>query len=246
MPDASTDQNGAMQSVPATISRPATVPLLVEILVVIALAVLPNLCAAFASYEEPIQPSFFYTHLSLICQSLQIAAPLLLIIHLTGGRWSQHGLGNWPTLTDLALAPMIAVIAWLAADCLYQFVLHLGGELHRDFIDPIAHESFPASRELTFLVICLSAMANGWCEELAMRAWLIPKLESLTESRWAALLISTWLFAGYHLYQGMIAVIMVFGIGLILGGAFLWLRRFWPIALAHMILDIVPYYWPST
>jgi len=39
---------------------------------------------------------------------------------------------------------------------------------------------------------------------------------------------------------------MVFGIGLILGGAFLWLRRFWPIALAHMILDIVPYYWPST
>ena len=46
------------------------------------------------------------------------------------------------------------------------------------------------------------------------------------------------LFAGYHLYQGGVGVTFALVTGLVFGGIFCWLRRFWPLAMAHAIVDI--------
>ena len=134
-------------------------------------------------------------------------------------------------------------LCYLAFPCLFFARTALGFDLESDYHDAIADEVLPRSASVTFAIILVTGIANGFTEEPTMRAWLIPKLEKQMSSQFAALMVSSWLFAICHLYQGRVGVAGTLAIGLIFGLYFLKFRRFWPLAIAHAAMDVIPYYW---
>ena len=94
--------------------------------------------------------------------------------------------------------------------------------------------------QLTLLLIFVASAANGFTEELAMRSYLIPRISRLMGSDLSALIITSGLFAIYHMYQGRYGIISALLVGLILGIYFVRTKRFWPIAIAHTFMDVIP------
>ncbi len=72
-----------------------------------------------------------------------------------------------------------------------------------------------------------------------MRGYLIPRLEQLLGSTAAALLVSTGLFASYHIYQGPAGAFGAGVTGLLYGASFCWWRRLWPLCVAHTLHNLV-------
>ena len=99
---------------------------------------------------------------------------------------------------------------------------------------------FPLPRSVTdYFWMTGKHVANGFAEELVMRAYLITRLERLLGSGSLAVLVSSLLFASYHIYYGPgVTLIHAVLFGLAFGGLYLLLRRVWPLALAHALINI--------
>jgi membrane protease YdiL (CAAX protease family) len=74
-----------------------------------------------------------------------------------------------------------------------------------------------------------------------MRGYLIARLERLLRSTWLPVLISSVLFGSCHLYQGVQRAIAVFAVGLVYAVWFCFLRRLWPLCMAHAATNIIHY-----
>ena len=222
---------------------PSAVPPIVEIAVVLLLAVIPDIYSSFVSWLEPMTVSFAAIHIWLVVRTMQVAAPVLLLIHLTGGNWYRHGLHHRPRLIDAAIAVALVVTGYFAGEVVFQALVRVGFDVDSDYYNPISDEQPPHSQLILFFTILASGIANGFAEELVMRSWLIPKLEEVMKSKVAAVGITSWFFAFCHLYQGIAAASMMLAIGIIFGTYFVCFRRFWPLVIAHAAMDVIPYYW---
>lgn len=80
-------------------------------------------------------------------------------------------------------------------------------------------------------------------EELIFRGYFLTRLEQLF-GRSNSLLMTSLLFSSWHIYQGPAGLLVTFVYGLVYGGAYLFLRRLWPVFLAHTINNLVflPFY----
>jgi membrane protease YdiL (CAAX protease family) len=90
-----------------------------------------------------------------------------------------------------------------------------------------------------YALLVVMSLANGFAEEVVMRAYLIPRFEQLFGAAPLAVLLTSALFASYHTYQGPAGAISAAEIGLVYGAVFCVSRRLWPIAIAHAIQDII-------
>ncbi|CAN5380157.1 CPBP family intramembrane metalloprotease [soil metagenome] len=90
-------------------------------------------------------------------------------------------------------------------------------------------------------VLILSAFANGWAEEVIVVGYLLTRLDQLQVSRSSALIWSSVLRGGYHLYQGFGAGVGNLVMGLVFG--YTWRRsgRLWPLIVAHGVIDTVAF-----
>ena len=73
-----------------------------------------------------------------------------------------------------------------------------------------------------------------------MRGYLLPRLERLLCSTRLSVLVTTALFASYHIYQGIGAAIGIAAVGFVYALAFCCFRRLWPLCAAHVIVDFAP------
>ena len=87
----------------------------------------------------------------------------------------------------------------------------------------------------------LAAVFNGFAEELVMRAYFIPRIEKAGVSTTTVVLITSFAFGAYHVYQGIGASLFIVLIGLILGWVFVQTRRIWPVFFAHMFMDLASF-----
>ncbi len=76
-----------------------------------------------------------------------------------------------------------------------------------------------------------------------MRGYLLTRLEHLLRSTWLAILVTTVLFASYHVYQGPVGLIGAAVVGLVYGAAYRVQRRLWPVCIAHAIADVTGLLW---
>ncbi len=75
----------------------------------------------------------------------------------------------------------------------------------------------------------------GFAEESAYRGYLITRLQKLTGSRTAAVVIACIAFAVGHLYQGYAGGVLIFFYGLMFAALFLISGSLWPGIIAHII-----------
>ncbi len=207
------------------------------ILTVICFAVLPDFYNAISVWFQPGEPTLDASGdvtLWLIIRSIQVSAPTLLIVYLTDQDWESVGLKPFRWQWD----PMWALGIWALSTYICLVIVSPMPESW--FVQTAVPEEGETSATWLSLLVCIvAAGSNGFAEEFVMRGYILSKLEKVLQSTWQAVLISTALFASYHVYQGIGGTVDIGVYGLLLAIAFCTLRRLWPIALAHAFPNLL-------
>ncbi|HKB01109.1 MAG TPA: CPBP family glutamic-type intramembrane protease [Gemmataceae bacterium] len=197
-----------------------------EVAAVLAVGVLPHLLAILPGPQQVVAPPYWAGAIHLTWSSACVAFVTLYLIHRSGEPWGRFGLDR-PAGSDLFLGLGMLIVAELA----WILVSRLGlPSTSYPFVGPKG----PTENAL----MLVAHAANGFTEELVTRAYLITRLEVLLRSRGAALFLAAAAFASYHAYQGPAGLAFAFLFGLVYGLAYLGIRRVWPLALGHALMNI--------
>jgi membrane protease YdiL (CAAX protease family) len=213
-----------------------------EVAAVLLIGVVPDLWATVTNLiwpetllRWPVVPESAY----LILRSLEVGGLTLYLIARSGTPWSEFGIVAPRWVAD----PLWSMVALIASYFAYAFyaagaaALVPAEALTREW-ERLAGLFPPPSGPGAAALVVLSSVANGFAEELVMRGYLIPRFERLLGSSVVAVLLTSVLFASYHLYQGTFGAGSALVHGLVAGALFCWTRRLWPIAAAHALWDI--------
>ncbi len=213
-----------------------------EVLVVLALAFVPDLFNAFMALVDPSAEwsSFALQSVALIIRSLSISAVVLYILKLNGDGCASIGLGRPYLVVDLVSGAIMFYCWWWLYYHTAIFVWHLGqiGAIPTEWLDLGSGKGAAPLGTAGVVWLVAMSIANGFAEELVMRGYLITRLRHLLGSPVAAVAISTALFASYHAYQGPYGVFSAILFGGITGFIFILTNRLWPCVIAHVIADI--------
>jgi membrane protease YdiL (CAAX protease family) len=91
-----------------------------------------------------------------------------------------------------------------------------------------------------FLIRLLFALTNPVCEETIIRAFTQTELEYLLRrGPWIAAVLSAFLQAAYHLYQGVFTALVYFAMFLVSAAYYARWRRAGPVITAHLLFDVL-------
>jgi membrane protease YdiL (CAAX protease family) len=211
----------------------------IEVLAVVCLAYLPVLYDAVTTTDYAARASRFLTSTMVfrIIAAVQVSMPLLVIIALTKDPWSLFGIVRPKWIWDIA----IGCVVWFCCARFYHFVILLlpASMLDEASSSHVVNHARPEGLPATLLFL-VATVASAFWQEFVYRGYLIPRFERLFRSTWAAVLITTAMFASYHVYYGDAAsVIGIAAMGLVYATAFCFLRRLWPLWLAHALHNIL-------
>jgi len=91
------------------------------------------------------------------------------------------------------------------------------------------------------LVLVLAAIKNAVLEEVLVVGYLAERLNRLSWGPVGIILISSFIRASYHLYQGWGGFLGNLVMGVIFMSFYLKWRRLWPLIIAHGLIDIVAF-----
>jgi uncharacterized protein len=165
-------------------------------------------------------------------------SPLLVLAYLlrrNGEGPSTIGLGRF-TGRDLGAALLLLLASYAVVWALTPLFSGLGT---RDV------EFLSRDLPLWFLSIqaVLIAVTAGVTEEVLVRGYAQTRLEQLRLPGPLVVLAPTALWALLHVYQGLAAVAIIFGLGLLWSIWFHRTRRLWPLVVAHIFYDLVGLIW---
>lgn len=228
----------AGETTPAPLEEAERRALAMEIGAVAVLAVVsPTLMAlgmlAIPGFYRPL--SVTAELVGVVSMSLQVAAPVLFLMWRSGQGWPSFGITR-PRWYDPLLALVIYGVGYVAM--LMGAGINFGFRAQQPFTD-----FFTEPRGAEWVLVAIIAVVNGGAEELVMRGYLIPRIERYCGSALVAVIATSVMFGAYHLYYGYTGALQITAMGLVFGGAFCATRRLWPVALAHMLADILPYLW---
>ncbi len=232
-------------SAPPVASPPVTLArerswreLAVEVGVVFSVTVLGSLVASISDLVWP-QPSVALHPLASSLNRFFHAVPriilVLYVIQRSGEPWSRFGLVRPRLWRDGALWLLTGLASFAQAPHVARLCGLLGIQHHRSAATPWPELLHPPAGVFEISMIAIGICASAFSEELVFRAYLIPRLASLTRSSVSGLLLSSLLFGFLHLYQSTEGMISTGLSGLLWGLVFCLTRRIWPIFLAHAV-----------
>ena len=243
-----TEAATATPAAPARLDERSRRAVLLDVAVVCAVAVLPDVYRALrwalAAPDDPAtrSPGFVAFASSTIVRSLPAIVVTLYVISRSGRPWGEFGFRPFRVLVD----PLIAVGAVAAAYAAYYGLWYATALAAPRFL-AAAVQAQPAFRFATpaggvqWGLLVVMAIVNGFAEELVMRGFLIRQLERLLRSAWVAIVLTAAVFAAYHAYQGIAGVINGVAMSAVFGILFVVTRRLWPLAVAHTMMDLLGY-----
>jgi membrane protease YdiL (CAAX protease family) len=210
-----------------------------EVFAVLSLCLIPGIYTAITSLIIPHPNRATEAHsidtqfLSLI-HSLQMVFPLLVIVVLSRESWRNFGIIRPRCGVDI-----IGGCAVWACVKSVSIVVHCILPASMFEHDIISHPK--PGGIFHYLLLLMAICASVFAQELAVRGFLLTRLERLLKSTTGAIVISTILFGSYHVYQGLGSAISVTAAGLVYAIAFCMFRRLWPICISHAITNILFY-----
>lgn len=221
---------------PETAPTIRRIPLRIEIPAVLSFACLPHVFHALPwsgshSYGLTVDMA------RLFVGAVQVAIPLLLIIALCGEGWKKFGIVPFRWFVDCSLAFAL----WYAGNMLATIVYFVFIASAPELISESVLEREYITDWQSGLMCLLGLTANSIAEEVAMRGYLITRLEELWRSRWLAVAVSAALFGSYHVYLGTHGTVSVAITGVLYGWFYVWQRRLWPLVIAHTAHNLFLY-----
>ncbi|HVT82937.1 MAG TPA: CPBP family intramembrane glutamic endopeptidase, partial [Phycisphaerae bacterium] len=171
-------------------------------------------------------------------QMATMIIPLLYIVHLNRGSFRELGLLRPRLLDPLVAIPVLVValvFAYASAIALYSFRSSYSQATAARLDGAFPHGHTP----LDILSIIFACLAIGFGEELLFRGYVLTRWQKISGSAPQAVLVSSLLFSLSHTYQGLAGMVSSAAVGVAFALAFLTLRRLWPIAIAHALMDIL-------
>ncbi|AIE85272.1 CPBP family intramembrane glutamic endopeptidase [Fimbriimonas ginsengisoli] len=212
----------------------------VEVAVILCVGVFPPLLSALVSHPtEETMPSAQHQWLALLVRSFQVLAPTMYVIWRSREGWSAFGWRRWRLSDDLILGFVLALVGlWCA---------RLGVMVGRSLLgadaayNPVIQNEFRQAFHVdgwTSALMVAALVANSFAEEVVVRAFLILRFTQLLRSPVKAVLLSSLLFASYHVYQGLAPACGVFAMGLLLGTVYAFQGRVAPLIVAHTLYNL--------
>jgi membrane protease YdiL (CAAX protease family) len=186
-----------------------------------------------ASAEPSTEPSIAQSVVASLLTVFLTWSPLLVLAFLmmrNRERPATIGLTRF-TWRDLGAGIGLCVVSYLLVVVLSLIFAGLGSN---------DVEFLPDGLPLWFLglqalVISISA---GVTEEVVVRGYAQTRLEQLGLPTWLVVVLPTALWSPFHIYQGLAAVVTIFGLGLFWALWFQRTRRLWPLIVAHALFDL--------
>jgi membrane protease YdiL (CAAX protease family) len=186
------------------------------------------------------EPTFYVCWAWEICCDLIEVSLVLLIVRVSGERWSTYGLKSRSLSEDFITGCLAFVCGVIVPIFGNSFFVNLLADLQGTPYDrPINHDyltEFPRTPGGFFALLALS-LAIGLVEELVSRAYLIPTLERLLGSTSSSVLLAAVYFGISHAHRGVVSVWSAFLIAVVFGIFFVVTRRLWPLVFAHALID---------
>jgi membrane protease YdiL (CAAX protease family) len=173
---------------------------------------------------------FTWKMVNQLAQDLALTVPLLYILARSADAWSSFGIRP----LRLVLDPLVALFTLACAGLAIALVRPLLAFLPYASQPPLD----PLDGAAIYALLVVAMVGNAIAEELMVRAYLITRLRQLGLSVLPAIALSSALWATYHLSHGVRPVAVAFVHGLVLGAVFVYVRRLWPLVIAHAVYDI--------
>jgi uncharacterized protein len=167
--------------------------------------------------------------LSLVIYELAFAFVAITLLRRRG--YDVASLRPRPTWFDSGLGVLLALAAGLAS--VFVVAPFSAGWEQQPIAGIMRHSTVgPAA-------VLLLAVVNGTFEEVFLIGFLMRGLKDrgLSISLGVPLLVRV----SYHLYQGPLGALSVLGLGLVFGLFYARTQRLWPVVLAHMMWDVIPF-----
>jgi membrane protease YdiL (CAAX protease family) len=220
----------------------STLEIAAETCVVLLVCVIPNVFNSVSwLYLKHERGPFLYQSAVTVIRSVGTIALVAFLIHRSKEPRERFGLKRLSVLYDglggigvFLLGILGYYLVW------YALAMLLGRErLHSLMNHDLSALAAPTRDLPGFSFLIVSAVSNGFAEELVIRAYLLPRFEQFFRSTILAVLLSAAFFASYHTYQGTAGVVSAFEIGVVYGIVFCLWRRFLPLAVGHAIQDVI-------
>jgi membrane protease YdiL (CAAX protease family) len=213
-----------------------------EILTVLLIAAVPGFIIGLEGIGDPQSITTDIPTLELLAMVASAAGPAVLAYHFLWrdkrlgvagfGRRSPSFVAGWGILGLVA----VYVALFTAAIVVGAIWFALGGDVEEATGGAEADEvAFTAASLAVAYVISITA---GITEEIIFRAYAITRLAELGWRR-AAFVVPGVVFTLLHLYQGVIAVVLIGAITVAFTALYLWKRSIWPVMLAHALFDAI-------
>lgn len=217
-----------------------------EMFVFFCLGVLVPLVTALYAFSVNAYSREFTKAYSLfhLCYSVAAAVPALYLLSRTREGWAHFAVVRPEARRDITAGVVLGLLLFGFALAFWTLSFrylppYLLSEVTQRPRGPAPPEDF-----IGIMLFFSSNAANGISEELFMRCYFMTRIKDQTGSWLKAAVYSSALFASYHIYHGVYPMVSVFFVGLVLAAAFLLLRRLWPLAIGHMVLNILVIYLP--
>jgi membrane protease YdiL (CAAX protease family) len=241
--DADEPRAATLEAVPGPPSPSSRRQVIVEVLVVCAVVILPSYLGSIYSlvtYGFPASTGSEASgdYLWDLARVIPLVVFILWVISRSGESPASFGWVRARPLRDLGLAVLLLVVTALVGFVIRSLQSEIpaidgASEGERFVVGDQKDRSVAPAGAFGWIALVASTSAWALLEELSIRGYLMVRLEKLWASPLKAALTSSLVFAGYHVYQGLLPLIAHFATGLVLAGAFLICRSLWPLVIAH-------------
>ena len=177
----------------------------------------------------------------LVVRGIAVSVPVLYLMLRSGKGWAYYGFKQ-PRFLDVWGGALLYVAYVVLVYVFWAVALAIVGPAVNEDAEYLS-DAFPEetlTAATTFLIIA-GSVATGFAEELAARAYLIPRLTEWLGSRVGAVVLAAVVFASFHIYQGVWSTTVIFGFALLYGTLFVLIRRIWPFVLGHALTNAITF-----
>jgi len=179
-------------------------------------------------------------NLQLILTRLQWLVPLIALIVLTNESFADYGVAQMgPKHVGADLLRMAAEFLGLFLVICLGLALWMGlSKADPTTFSPVPSVGFKENLFVVAPLALVSIVLNSVAEEFIFRAYLLRKINGYVQKESLSLLICTVLFGLGHLYEGVIAAVLMTFLGLVLGRSYLKNRNLVPLVIFHSLWNL--------
>ena len=149
--------------------------------------------------------------------------------------WTGQRLGLDSHWTDGAWGAGLAVTAYFVFYSAFVLISELAPTLHRS---AAAVPHLPHA--LTPWIVAATVLLTSFFEEFFVTGYVVAALKDKLGMNWAVN-ASVVLRLAYHIYQGMIGVVLIIPVGLMFAYWYAKTGRLWPVIVAHTLLNLLAF-----